>query len=149
MHLFYIPNELTNAYFGAVTLLAWWKGDWRARAITTCQIAIIAVGYYCTYGPCRRVGHQWAQWFAEDIVLLAVCVACALRAQRYWPIWASSCALLVLVTDVLMFVDPRITAWADLAASYVWRILLSGAVLSGVWPAVRARLFPPQPRQPG
>ena len=123
-----------------MALLAWWKGDWRARAITTCQVAIIAWGYYCFYGPYR--GNPWAQprwqFLAEDIVLLAICLASTLRAKRYWPLWASSFALLDLVTDVTMLVVPSLTPWAGVAASHVWKYLLSGAVLSGVWPSVRA-----------
>jgi len=138
MHLFYIPNEFTNAYIGSAAVLSWWKGDWQARAITACQMVIMAIGYFWTYGlhqPTDRP-HWW--WYAEDFVLLAACLAGVPRAKRYWPIWASSFALLILLTDLFMLIGPQITFWADLAASFVWNYLLTATILIGVWPSVRA-----------
>jgi hypothetical protein len=124
-----------------VTLLAWVLGDWRAKAITGCQDAIIVLGYVCVYGSCRGplLGQALTRWLIEDVALMVVCLVSAWRAERYWPLWASSCALLLLVTDVMMLVEPRITFWADLSASYVWKILLTISVLYGVWQRVRAK----------
>lgn len=141
LHLSYVPNEITNTYIGGVALLAAWRGDWRARAISGCQVATIAVGYYAEYGP---FPHNPAtlpkgRWLIEDVAMLAICLAASLHARRYWPIWASSFALLLLITDLTLTVNPNISFWEDVAASYVWRILTTAAVFAGLWPSLRRR----------
>jgi len=137
MHLFTIPPWINYSYIGAVTLLALWRGDRRARAISACTGLSVAAGAY--------VCHTWSCWGAgspplmvwrglwEDVPVLIVCLACVWRAERYWVLWASSFALLGVTTDLLAFV-PGVTPWADGSAGIVWAHGLITAVLVGVWP---------------
>ncbi|MEO8115439.1 MAG: hypothetical protein ABI655_13720 [Phenylobacterium sp.] len=71
--------------------------------------------------------------------MLAVCLACARRADRYWVVWASSFALLNLITDLMGLLIPRVTFWSYEAAGFVWVDLFDAAILSGVWSTARAR----------
>jgi hypothetical protein len=117
----------------ATLLLAVWKGGWRERAIAGVQLLQVLLAYYV----CRT----WAcpEWrpLADDAVMLAVCLACAVRGDRYWTIPASSFALLAVATDgaILAGVAAPTAAWADL----VWMYLLSAAILWGVFTAQRAQ----------
>ena len=146
MHLFTIPPWINYSYFGAVALLALWRGDWRARAICACTgVTLVASAYAC---------HTWACWgpqapplmvwrgLAEDLPILVVCLVCVRRAERYWVLWASSFALLSVITDLLAFV-PGVTPWADGSAGIVWAHGLTTTVLIGLWPrALRGAAAP-------
>ena len=146
MHVIRIPIWFSASIICSVALLAFWRGDWRARTIAASLVIQVAFEIY--------VCHTWACWGAgrpslmtwrlvsEDAVLLLVCLACARRAERYWVLWASSFALLGFVTDLMRLVMPRITDWASAAAGVVWTYGLTATLLVGVWPAVRARLRP-------
>jgi hypothetical protein len=78
-------------------------------------------------------------WFspAWDVVILVICVGCALRGNRYWTIAASSFALLAVVTYQLR-VAPGVTTWAYLSAQRVWAVALVAVLLAGAWSVGRS-----------
>ncbi|MEO8115570.1 MAG: hypothetical protein ABI655_14380 [Phenylobacterium sp.] len=135
MQLFIIPPGVSTVSVGAVVSLVLWKGDWRGRVIASLELTM-----YLTENdwivPWRRpVGYT----LALDIVTLAACVACALRGDRYWTLWASSIALLIVATDLVRPLAGGITKWAYLSAQWTWNYLMLAVLLSGVWSIHRAR----------
>jgi hypothetical protein len=141
VHVFLIPHWFTLTAFSSVALLAFWRGDWRARAIAGSLIVMIAYGQY--------VCHTWVCWtptappfvfwgpVIEDGFVLLVCLACARRAERYWVLWACSFALLSFVSDLMGHV-PHVTPWADASASLIFTYLLTATLLIGVCSSPRA-----------
>ena len=123
-----IPPWVEYAVASATTVLALWRGGWRERAVAVVQqLQVFLALNLCAAWACPA----WRP-LADDGVMLAVCLACALRGQRYWTIPASSFALLAVVTD-LAALQPRAASWPLASADAAWMYLLSAAILWGVW----------------
>ena len=71
------------------------------------------------------------RFLLDDTAILALCLFCALRADRYWVIVASSFALLGVVSDLAVYI-PGVSLWAFMSASLVWSYAVGLAVLWGV-----------------
>jgi hypothetical protein len=149
MHLFTIPPWINYSYFAAAALIILWRGDGRARAICAgVGVSIAASAYACRTWSCWGAGSPplmaW-RGLSEDVPVLMICLACAWRAERYWVLWASSFALLSLVTDLLTL-TLGVTPWANGSASIVWTQGLTTTLLVGVWsgrPRARPASAPP------
>ena len=147
LHLFRIPDWFNVGFDCVVALVAFWRGAWRARAIAACQVVLDAWSFgvclaWACWGPGRPSIMAWRP-MGEHAVLLAVCLACVWRTDRYWVLWAGSLALLSIVTDTMSFI-PEVSPWASGSANLVWSYSLNATVLVGVWPSVRARWRPAQ-----
>ncbi|THD77077.1 MAG: hypothetical protein E7812_14060 [Phenylobacterium sp.] len=134
MHLFVIPAWINFVLVSATTALAIWKGGWRERVIAGVQ----QLQMFRSYVLCETWSCPAWSALADDGVMLAACVACALRGDRYWTIPASSFALLAVITDLLA-ARPDLSLWVRASADLVWMYLLSAAILWGVWSSARAR----------
>jgi len=138
LHLFNIPLWALVAYGVVVGLFALWRGGWSERAVAAALLVEFIL-------EPRLVFLSWRlpSWFIPgwDVVILATCVACALRGRRYWTIAASSFALLEVVTTLLRFV-PGVGTWAYMSAERVWTILLVATLAVG---AGAAGYRPPRP----
>ncbi|MEO8115438.1 MAG: hypothetical protein ABI655_13715 [Phenylobacterium sp.] len=133
----------TVTFFCSVALIAFWEGGWRERAIASGQVLVIALGHHAC--------HTWQCWgpgrpplmvlrpLIDDAFLLAICLVCAHRADRYWVLWASAFALLCVVTDLVGLFPSRLTQWAVASGSVIWNYLLVVMILVGVWTSARAR----------
>jgi len=53
-----------------------------------------------------------------------------LRGRRYWTIWATASALLMLVTDVLS-ITADLTSWSYGSAKLTWSYAMTGSLLVG------------------
>ena len=128
-----------------MTLIAFWRGDWRARAISASVAAPGILGLYvCRVWACWGAGRPpimaWRPMI-DDAIALLVCLVCAWRADRYWVLAASAFALLSVITDAMSFI-PGVSPWASGSADIVWAYGLNTTVLIGVWPSVRASWRP-------
>ncbi len=128
MHLFVIPSWFNTAVFVGLPVFAVWKGG-RRESIIAVALAVQAVVSVYLYpaGPDRPM---W-RTPVYDAVILAICIACVVRADRYWTIWACSFALVGEASDLTLF-TPGISLWATFSASLVWTYAIGGAVLWGV-----------------
>lgn len=145
MHLFVLPTWVSPSLVSIAALLAVWRGDWRARALAACQVAwwTLWCSLYlaCDHGRCWGAAlvpiRTWL-WLFEDVVTLAVCLACVWRADRYWVLWASSFTVVYTVTDVAKFL-PGVTQWAYASAGVVWFNAVNLTVIVGAWSSARPR----------
>ncbi|MEO8115569.1 MAG: hypothetical protein ABI655_14375 [Phenylobacterium sp.] len=102
-----------NVFVLVATAFALWRGGLRERMVAAVALVswagmnaywvfphLIAplLGPYGGWRPARGQG-----WFelVTDVAILAICLACALRSDRYWTIWASSFALLSVVMHLV------------------------------------------------
>jgi hypothetical protein len=140
VHLFVIPDWFTHLAALILALAALWKGAWRERLIAWTQVVVNAISHYvCSVAICLFQPDQvYFYAIGSDVILVATCLATAVRGDRYWTIWASSFALLALICDLLAFL-PGITTWSWNSASFIWSYLMSAAVLWGVWTTARDR----------
>lgn len=143
MHLVNIPTWLNFSYVAAAALVALCSGDWRARVIGALQIVLqtasaLICHYWLCWGPNDESLIPW-RGPLTDSLLLAVCIAAAWRAERYWVICACSFAMLGEVTDAAAL-DPRFSTWAIGSAGLVWWYGLATSVLVGAWPSAWARV---------
>lgn len=90
---------------------------------------------WACFGPERPPVLAWRATGC-DVVVLAVCLACAWRAERYWVLWATSFAVLPLVTDGVALI-PGVTLWANGSAGLVWAYGSVAAAMVGIWQASR------------
>jgi hypothetical protein len=138
MHLFIIPGWFTSSLFAALAALAIWRGGWRESVVAVAlTVEMVVSTALCRTATCRLGPH--ALWAAEvlwrpafdDGLILLVCLACMVRSDRYWSIWACSFALLGEISDLTIFA-PGVTHWAWSSASLVWSYAVAAAVLWGV-----------------
>jgi hypothetical protein len=134
LHLATIPPWTLAGYCVGGGLLAIWKGGWLERAVGA-TVVVEILTQSDTFLGWRGPAWYPALW---DLVILATCVTCALRSDRYWTIAASSFALLECVTDLGRFV-PSIGDWALRSGLWTWNILLVSSLLAGVGSAIEAR----------
>ena len=137
MHLFTIPTWVFVANAIAAALLAAWKGGWPERAVA----AVLLVEWVTENDVILRLSLPFWYQSAWDVVILATCVTCALRTNRYWTLAASSFALLEVVTYALLLV-PGPGKWAWESMQRVWTVLIYVALLLGVRSAGRSRKPP-------
>jgi len=133
LHLSNIPPVAVFVYVVTVAAFAIWAGRWPERAVGTTVMVVFLSEYP---QPLLATFPSWLGP-AGDVVVLIVCVTCALRSDRYWTIAASAFALLALVTQVLHHVLGG-GLWAFLSAELVWSIMIVAALLVGALSAARA-----------
>jgi hypothetical protein len=133
LHLSNISPLVVFGYVVAVTAFALWNGRWPERAVGATVMAVFLSEYP---QPLLSTFPTWLG-LAGDVVILIVCVFCALRSDRYWTIAASSFALLSVVTHVLHDAHG-VGLWAFLSAELVWTTMLVAALLVGALSARRA-----------
>jgi hypothetical protein len=128
MHLFVIPGWFTAILFVALAVFAIWKGGRREIVVAVALAVEMLVSIYL-----YPVGAAYPMWrlAVDDGLILVVCLACLVRADRYWCVWACSFALLGEISDLTIFA-PGITHWASFSASLVWSYAIGAAVLWGV-----------------
>jgi hypothetical protein len=68
-----------------------------------------------------------------------VCLACVLRSQRCWTVWAAASAVLSLATDILDVV-AGLGFWTYASAQRAWCFVLAGLLIASLVTA------PPRPR---
>jgi len=141
--LFVVPAALNAAISVAPLVLAFWRGGWRERLV-----AALWVGGYLInelqrigLGPQDRVSRGFRD-VAEDVVLLAGCGFCLLRARHYWVVWATALALLSVVTDILYLARPEVTSLVHIYADDIWGYALDAAIVWGVFSARRRDAAP-------
>lgn len=144
MHLFVIPFWFNVLVTEAVVLIAFWKGGWRERTVAGVHQVNALLSYACVLTSCPL--QSWdaprGMFVTVDLVtdgaILAACLICAARSDRYWPIWASAFALARIASDLLAF-QPGVTLWASLSANLIWRYLIDACIVWGVWSYQRQR----------
>jgi len=124
-----IPSWVTISWVTGVCLFALWKGGPHERAVAAILQAVLINGFGSI---CRPI-----QGLPADLVLLAVCLACALRSRSYWTIWASAAYLLSVITDIVYLTNPQISRWTYLSAGLVWGYTLTAALLLGTLARLR------------
>lgn len=128
MHLFVIPGWFSTILFAGLAVLAIWRGGWRERTLAVAlAVEMVLSIYLYPVGPTHPIWREPVY----DALILALCMACVVRAERYWSIWACSFALLGEISDLTIFA-PGITHWAAFSASLVWSYAIGAAVLWGV-----------------
>lgn len=141
-----IPGWLNATVAVVVTVVAFWKGGWRERLLASVIVAtVLFVHYGCARWLCWGSNHMprlaW-RWLLEDLVMLAACLLCVWRAERYWVVWATSLAVLQVAVDILR-PFAGVTPWAAGSAGVIFTYLLQAAILWGALTApARARRAP-------
>ncbi|MEO8115416.1 MAG: hypothetical protein ABI655_13600 [Phenylobacterium sp.] len=141
MQLFTVPEWVNEAYQVVASAFALWKGGWRERLVAASFFAIAFVGYG-TWQPWRVPAWYWS---VVDAIMLAMLVALALRGDRYWLIWMSSLALLLVVTHLMEPLITGVTGWALASAQMIWWYLSLALLLSAAWSHSRDRGRPSAP----
>ncbi|MEO8115568.1 MAG: hypothetical protein ABI655_14370 [Phenylobacterium sp.] len=139
MQLFTVPGPVNLGYVLAATSLALWKGGWPGRTVAV-ALLLVNLQHLAFWAGSPSWGLPLWYEAGEDIVMLAVCLACALRSDRYWTLWASSFALLILMMDLVRPLTTGVTNWAYASSQLVWFYLLLAVLLSSAWPSGRARV---------
>ncbi|MEO8115571.1 MAG: hypothetical protein ABI655_14385 [Phenylobacterium sp.] len=152
IHWWRVALYVDCAYWLLVVGFALWRGRWRERTLAAAML-VSAVGlsadWWFSYWVAPFLGAYdgWRPglppaWFEPltDVVILAVCLTCALRSDRYWPIWASSFALLTIVVHLVWPLTSGLTSWTHTWAMDIWFSLMATALLSGAWSTHRERV---------
>lgn len=132
LQLFVIPTWFHVAWMATLSLTSFWRGGWREQVIAASHVIQLATTVaICVLGPCWLNGLPNPLWrnVASDAAMLAICLACAWRTERYFVLWASSFALLCVATDLLGLFVPGVTVWAYASANIVWSYLLDICVV--------------------
>jgi hypothetical protein len=121
---------------------ALWKGGQPERA---CAVAMVAAWLATVLLTDRRNNWVDPQWgvMAADLSLLTLLLWVALRANRFWPLWAAAFQLLGVITHVAIMADRTISGRAYYVAAVIWSYLVVIALAAGTWSAWRRRRLSP------
>lgn len=129
--LFIIPAPLNHALALAVVAVAFWKGRWRERLVAVAFVLPLPV--HALFPLDRIALPQNLAWcvrsLTDDLVLLAACLIAVRGARRYWVIWTAALALLEVVTDATVLLDPDVTLIAFGSANIIWSWCLAAVVM--------------------
>jgi hypothetical protein len=78
-------------------------------------------------------------YLVADLALCILYFWLAFRSRRYWPLFAASFQLLVILTHLGIVLDPSVRGWAYLTAEIIWSYLVLMTVAYGSWTAPRFR----------
>jgi hypothetical protein len=132
-------NWIYYVYGGAIVVLAMFKGGWRERAVALTWtvpdglIPTLIRAHLCS-SWCLGGARPLSAWLSLscDLVMLGVCALAAVRADRYWVIWAGAAALLSVLSDALAIAAPGlVTALGYFFADQIWWFAIGAAVIWG------------------
>lgn len=128
-------------WFGlALTLVvcggALWKGGADERIVAGGFLAAWVITLI--FRDRSWIGTQWST-FIVDGAYLALMLYVALRSDRYWPLAATACQLLSVITHAARMVDSALGEWAYVTANVIWTQLSLVALGIGVLGAWRQR----------
>lgn len=145
MQLFTIPPLINLALTASATLVVIWRGGWRERTLAlTMLLTILPYGVSVCALQFGRSPWQVPEPFLIVVGVghLSLCLAFALRSDRYWTIWASALGVLSVATYVAKGLMPEFGAWAYASAQIVWCYLVLVVLLVAAWQSDRARRRP-------
>jgi hypothetical protein len=140
LHLIAVPYAVNLTLVTLVCAAAYWRGGWRERLLASFQVALAYfTQFVCSIPYC----HTWPAMmpylpWVEDTLQLAICLACAIRAKRYWVLWVSAFALADFITNAMSAV-LGVSLWVFAASDYIWIYAINATILWGVWINVRDR----------
>lgn len=118
MAFFIIFAVLVFGAFG----LAWWRGGAPERVVAT----LYAAAWLITLVVDPADGARWwsieVQFVVIDIVLLIALVLVALRANRYWPMWAASLQIMILLAHVAKGLNPNLFRFVYMVMTTSWPV---------------------------
>lgn len=97
---------------------ALWRGGQPERCVAVIFL-VAALSNWVTYIPNPWRGVQWGI-FAVDTVMLALMLAIALRANRYWPIGMAAMQVLQVIGHLLKLADSVMLPMAYWISAAVW-----------------------------
>lgn len=115
--------ERALAFAGAlilVSLYALMRGGAPERSAATMYLVAYVLSAWVT--QLNRELYDSVQWMVLgiDLGLLAALVSLALKANRYWGIWAASFQLIAVIAHLAMVLFPNIAAPAYATALLIW-----------------------------
>lgn len=115
-----------------VCVLAVWRGRDDERLAAAGNLASWAISLVVFKSQSSET--QW-QVMAVDVALLMLYVWLAMRSRRFWPLFASAFALLIVATHMAHALDTGVSGWAYLTAALIWSYLALFAIGYGAWTA--------------
>lgn len=126
-----LRQQIGVVFVVIATGFAFWRGG---RPERVCAAALLAAWLISPFVVDTRdwVDPQWAE-LAIDLSLFGLLLWFALRADRYWPIWAAALTGLGVIVRISALVDPRIIPKAYMTAAGMWAYLVVIALVVGTW----------------
>jgi hypothetical protein len=132
-----IPVDVNVTVTLATVALAMFRGDALLR-LAAFPILQQVVTHYARVFP-------WLSPWPNDVIALAVALACLVRASGYWAVWAAAAVVLTVLIDVIRIALP-LDQWAYASAELVWFYVQMAAVMFG---SLAGRGGAVRPRPPG
>ena len=113
-------------------VLGLWRGGGPERIIATVLVAMVVVDkavhfLFIDYGEATFDQLH----LVIDLASLAAMVAVGVTAQRYWPLWASSCQLISVLTHLGWALETKLPVQVYLVLDIAPSTLISGALILG------------------
>jgi hypothetical protein len=112
---------------------AWWKGGVPERV---CALVFVVAVHLTLYvgaaGPTRWTSVE-TSIFAVDVVALAVWMAVALAAERFWPIWFTALHVIAVAGHAVKLAEPDLMPWGYNFAIAFWSYPMLLILAGGAW----------------
>jgi hypothetical protein len=114
-----LSAQIGAIFVVAICFFAFLKGDEPERIAAGAYV----LGWFASLLSQNDASLYQVQWgvFAIDLVMLVVLGALVWKSRRTWPVWATACQLLVVMSHVLSMIDVR-----PAIANFIWVINLAG-----------------------
>lgn len=108
--------------------LAWLKGGHTERF----GVTVMIIAWVASSAPPVMIGRVHADHAVEDVILMLLFGALALKGDRWWPFAMTAALALTVLVHVSMLLGPDLDRRADISARLGLGVLTTTALLLGV-----------------
>ena len=128
---------LNSIVFAVLLLLscsyALWRGGTPER-IGAIVYLLAAFGTLAVVsGPAGRYSTVERGIVVIDLLMFAVLFILALRAERFWPIWATGLHMITTAAHAIKLTEPELMRWAYAFVLAIWSYPLLLIIVIGTW----------------
>jgi hypothetical protein len=96
-------------------------------------VGAVALTQLAVAGATSRFSSVELGILAVDVVMLLGLLGLALRAERFWPIWAVAFHLISTAGHAVKVVDPAVLRWGYAFALAMWSYPMLALLAIGTW----------------
>lgn len=117
----------------ATCTYAMWRGGAPERIVAILMLAAVSAGLGLSMIVPARFNGVETGIVIIDCVMLAILLAVALYAERFWPIWMTGLQAVAVAAHLAKMVSPAVIPWAYAAMLAFWSYPMMAILVVGTW----------------
>ena len=128
-----LPAQIYFAILATCCLYAGFKGGGPERIGAAIFVVASILSAVVVSRPSARFGSLEVGVFAVDATMLVALLVLALRAERFWPLWAIALHLIETAGHAVKAIDPSVIPKAYAFVLAFWSYPMLALLVLGTW----------------